>query len=630
MSSNVRFDADGGRARCQGTFTANAGRLLAACLIAGIAGCGGGGGGGNDVAGGQDTGDNGGGSGSGGSGGSGGSDDGGGGSGASTPAAGPIPGNVVVSGGSEYFEPMNVAVGESVSVGTNYGGVPGYLFFANALGEEALESLEYKFTSTASASAEKFYGDLCTYTSGANCGTWSDPERQELGVRIEHALTNYMQDTGDTDTLSLTLRDGGGIRSTTELYEIEIEPLPPIVGLISSADNDGRVSMGSSVAINAYESYDPQGGYVVDTSWSLVDSPATSTAVLTSENPLMVRLTPDATGEYRVEATLTDNQGMSSTGEHTIIAADEDVPVPSPLVEVHSPTIDAAVAGESYSQYPFRMQPSNPVTIHEKVGRTVTLEAGAGTDASYEYRFVERPGNSSAVLECPDGTACGDAMSQPTRQLTPDRRGRYVVEMRRIQGTEESRPATVTVIATAEGENAVPMSPDGIVYEHTDACIVSELSAAWSGDADGNLIGYNWFLAHAPDGAEYGFVSSPETSYEATRVDVNYTYLTPDPDETLRSVYFRTDTPGEYVVELIAEDKRSYSERVKFPFTVESGDEAPSDCFVSSDADTVNDYYDANTTDDGSSNAVTGSAGHEDSCTGACVSFQVNRAIYGF
>jgi len=80
---------------------------------------------------------------------------------------------------------------------------------------------------------------------------------------------------------------------------------------------------------------------------------------------------------------------------------------------------------------------------------------------------------------------------------------------------------------------------------------------------------------------------------------------------------------------MTARDKEAFAERVHFPFTVTANGTAPRACFISSDDDTVNDYYDRNTGNDGTSETLSGSAGRPDSCTGACIAFQVNRAIWG-
>jgi hypothetical protein len=138
-----------------------------------------------------------------------------------------------------------------------------------------------------------------------------------------------------------------------------------------------------------------------------------------------------------------------------------------------------------------------------------------GDSITYAWTLTSKPAESTATLT-------GATTVSPT--FTADLTGSYVVSLVVSDGTVNSSPDTVTVLATIPVANA---GPDQTV-EVTD---VVTLDGSGSSDATGDTLTYAWTLTSVPE-------SSTATLTGATTVSPTFT----------------ADLTGEYVASLVVND----------------------------------------------------------------------------
>ena len=170
----------------------------------------------------------------------------------------------------------------------------------------------------------------------------------------------------------------------------------------------------SSDAENAPLSYD----------WSIIKAPVGSSQALSTTNQISTSLTPDLNGIYLIRLVVNDGQDDSAPDIVRIIA---DIP----NIGVNLPP--AADAG-----------PDQPGAI---TGNQVTLDGSGSSDPenipiSYLWSIQQQPVGGTAVLS--DATAMS-----PT--FTPNVDGEYIVRLVVNDGSQQSLPDEVSVIASAAG-----------------------------------------------------------------------------------------------------------------------------------------------------------------------------------
>lgn len=204
------------------------------------------------------------------------------------------------------------------------------------------------------------------------------------------------------------------------LDEPLVGPEDPIGGLeapIASAGTNVAAHPGDLVVLDGSNSSDDTTA-VVDLvpSWTIVDRPVGSTAMLSGSDTLTPSFTVDALGEYVVELVVVDADGLPSAPSQVIVASTNQAPV-------------ADAGGDDV------------VAVDE----TVVLDGLGSSDAddddlSYDWTLVSQPAGSAAIL-------VGGTTATPS--LTPDVAGDYLVQLVVADAFSLSDPALVTVTATA-------------------------------------------------------------------------------------------------------------------------------------------------------------------------------------
>ncbi|WP_170328201.1 PKD domain-containing protein [Ruegeria arenilitoris] len=158
-------------------------------------------------------------------------------------------------------------------------------------------------------------------------------------------------------------------------------------------------------------------------------------------------------------------------------------------------------------------------------GQTVDLNAsdyshdGNGDSLTYGWSLIARPSNSTADLGAP--IVPGDALS-----FAPDRVGVYLLQITATDGAMIAEPSVVTV-------EVVNSPPVAAVLGNTEAFVgdVASISAAGSGDPDGDALSYAWTLVSAPQGSTAGLTGQGQPA-----------------------ITFTPDRRGEYVFSLVVSD----------------------------------------------------------------------------
>lgn len=199
----------------------------------------------------------------------------------------------------------------------------------------------------------------------------------------------------------------------------------------------------------------------------------------------------------------------------------------SPGVENTAPSADAG-AGQNVTQ-----------------GDTVTLDGSGSSDPDgdllvYSWAFSSIPPGSSAQLN-------GFDTATPT--FTADASGHYTVELTVNDGTTDSEPDSVAVVA-ASG-NSAPVADAGLDQNVETGSIVT-LDGSGSSDADSDPLTYAWSFVSRPNGSA------------ATLSDPN-----------AASPHFTADVDGKYVVQLVVNDGTTDSEPDQVTVKATTANSAP-------------------------------------------------------
>ncbi len=303
---------------------------------------------------------------------------------------------------------------------------------------------------------------------------------------------SFLADVPGTYVVRLIVNDGK-VNSAPDTVTITASAgnAPPV----ADAGADQNVATGSIVQMDGSGSNDPDGD-LITYSWSFVSLPAGSRATLNDPGIVNPSFTADADGIYVLRLTVSDGLYTSSPDFITVTASTVNV---------------APVADAGADQYVL-------------TGSIVRLDGSGSRDANgdaltYSWSFTSRPVGSSATLLNPDS-------AEPS--FIADVSGTYVIQLIVNDGTENSAPDTVAVIAV-EG-NVRPIADAGLDQNVLTGSIV-QLDGSGSTDANGDSLTYNWWFSSIP-------VGSTATLSDPTAINPT----------------FVADLSGSYVIKLTVND----------------------------------------------------------------------------
>lgn len=341
----------------------------------------------------------------------------------------------------------------------------------------------------------------------------SKPATSNLAFTTDTAVQqSFAPDVSGTYVFLLRITDTKGAYSEKKATILIRDNAAPVGNLAVTVGYSGQstlkptqgINIGSSVVLDASKSTDADGD-AVTTTWSMLERPAASTSVLTSEGTT-TRFVADVAGLYKVRARGTDPLGAYSDTVYVFDAANS---APRTLVLT---TVLAApgTSGENIIDAP--------------AGYTVSLNGANSTDPSgtwltYQWTLT-KPAASQAQLS---GT--GDQ----TTLITPDVLGDYVVKLTATNayGVASTYATTIRVTnrspVAAIGTNVTPTAlPSGPSIRLPVNSVVT-LRGTGSVDADGDALTYAWSVAATPTGSA-AVVSSASGSSVTLTVDLAGTY----------------------------------------------------------------------------------------------------------
>ncbi|MDH5545456.1 MAG: PKD domain-containing protein [Gammaproteobacteria bacterium] len=267
---------------------------------------------------------------------------------------------------------------------------------------------------------------------------------------------------------------------------------------VANAGRDSSAKPGDKVTLDGSLSSDFDSDMLTYL-WTLV-APDGSSASLSDATAARPSFVADVVGVYR--ATLVVNDGNLES------AADEV------LVSVAFQAVPIAHAGE------------NQTAI---LGRLVTLDGSASSDANndfitYSWYVVSVPASSNVI------SLNNAATVSPS--FTPDVEGTYIFSLTVNDGTDNSSPATVSVLAAVD---APPVSSAGSSKYVTTGSVVT-LDGSASYDPNGQLLSYTWTTVSLPTGSISTLSSNSVVSPSFTAdVDGDYVFSLVVSDGQLQS-----------------------------------------------------------------------------------------------
>jgi len=324
------------------------------------------------------------------------------------------------------------------------------------------------------------------------------------------AKPTFLADVLGTYVITLIVNDGK-VDSTTVATTVTVSSAN--VAPVANAGTAQNVVLGI-VTLDGSASSDANADALTYT-WTLLNKPSTSTAVLSTTTSAKPTFTADRAGIYVFGLVVNDGKLSSAPVTVSITAAAANV---------------APVA--------------NAGTNQSVVLGTITLDGSTSSDANgdtltYKWSLISKPSTSNASLT-------GDTTAKPT--FIADRAGIYVASLVVNDGKLDSTVVTTTV--TAASANVAPVANAGTVQSVALGLVT--LDGSGSTDANSDILTYSWTLLAKPIGSNAALIES--TSAKPT---------------------FTADLVGVYVASLVVSDGRLSSTIVTTTVTASAANVAP-------------------------------------------------------
>ena len=324
------------------------------------------------------------------------------------------------------------------------------------------------------------------------------------------AKPTFLADVLGTYVMTLIVNDGK-VDSTTVATTVTVSSAN--VAPVANAGTAQNVVLGT-VTLDGSASSDANGDALIYT-WTLLNKPSSSAAVLSSATSAKPTFTADKAGIYVFGLVVNDGKLSSAPVTVSITAAAANV---------------APVANAGANQ--------------SVVLGTITLDGSTSSDANgdtltYKWSLISKPSTSNAALT-------GDTTAKPT--FVADRAGIYVASLVVNDGKLDSTVVTTTV--TAASANVAPVANAGTVQSVALGPVT--LDGSGSTDANGDTLTYSWTLLAKPIGSNAALIES--TSAKPT---------------------FTADLVGVYVASLVVSDSKLSSTIVTTTVNASSANVAP-------------------------------------------------------
>ena len=270
----------------------------------------------------------------------------------------------------------------------------------------------------------------------------------------------FVSDQKGSYVVQLVVNDGH-VDSLPAQVTINDVNTPPV----ANAGSPQTVTTRSLVTLDGSASTDVDGDALVFT-WSMLNQPAGSVAVLSDTHAVKPTFTVDVVGTYVIQLIVNDGTADST-------------PVTVTISDVNSPPVANAGLAQSVP-----------------LGGVVTLDGTGSSDVdgqtlTYSWSILSTPTGSTATLSL---------ATTANPFFTADVAGNYVIQLIVNDGIVNSQPATV-MISTI---NSIPVADPGANQTGTVGVTV-QLDGSASSDADGDPLTYTWSILSQPTGGTAAF-----------------------------------------------------------------------------------------------------------------------------
>jgi hypothetical protein len=174
----------------------------------------------------------------------------------------------------------------------------------------------------------------------------------------------------------------------------------------------------------------------------------------------------------------------------------------------------------------------SPVAVVAADQTTVVAGTTVNLTASGSYDFNSQPLTYSWSLSAPYGSSAAlSSSTSSTTSFTPDVAGNFVATLTVNDGTSNSNPSSITVVASASSLSDTPPVANAGANQTVTAGSTVQLNGSASSDPDGSALTYQWSMQTKPSGSAAALSNSTA---------VNPT--------------FKADLAGTYTISLIVND----------------------------------------------------------------------------
>jgi hypothetical protein len=296
---------------------------------------------------------------------------------------------------------------------------------------------------------------------------------------------SFTADVAGQYVVELEVNDGN---ETSSPNSVTITVVASNTAPVANAGNDQNVATGATVQLDGSASIDPDGD-LITYAWTVESSPDGSAASLSDATIVNPTFVADLDGQYTLELTVADSEPQSAVDSVTITAETAN-------------SVPVADAG-----------PDQNVATNSIVSLNGSASSDADNDGlSYQWAIQTKPQGSAAQLD--DATA-------GTPSFTADVDGTYVISLTVNDGTENSAPNDVTVVATTA--NSVPVANAGADQRVPIGAQVT-LDGGASSDANGDTLTFRWQFSSVPAGSSADLLN-PDAQIATFTPDFAGTYV---------------------------------------------------------------------------------------------------------
>lgn len=353
----------------------------------------------------------------------------------------------------------------------------------------------------------------------------STPDGSAAQIYSSGSKSYFTPDAKGTYRFAVTVSDNKG-GSVSQVVEFIADNTPPEAVTVIQVNpvNTATQELSRTASLGSMVSFDASGSKDADldtltTTWSMVERPVGSKAILAVSVGAASRFQPDSMGTYKIRSVTKDSKGAESITDITILVNNR---APEGLMTIYA----APTATQSTSSF----------TTSE--GYQIVLNGGPSFDGdgdplTYSWQLLEKPASSAMGV---------DSANQSTLAIIPDVKGTYKLKL------------TVTDSAGAKGENVLTLLVNNkrpVANISTNATPIAQASAPVSRipsgvevllrgsdsvDPDGETLTYFWDIVSRPEGSLAGL-----SAYDTANVR-----FTPDRDGSYRFRLRVTDPKDAY------------------------------------------------------------------------------------